>query len=397
MSIIKITNVKEYNTNINDILNLVNEDTVFISSWDKSDNILNMDANILEKSISDLKHINTYIMSKDMLKTKEQIADILCKKIPQIGIDNVTIVSNGTCASFISILQLIKNKVKSCLIVGPIYFTYFNLLKTFDFDIFNLSFDLFAPISIDFLKIEDELMLYNIDCVILIQPFFGSGINLSNSNLKELLELTERLKVYTIIDYVYGNMNWNSDDYFIEDFLIEKVINSQYCILYESISKRIFLNGLKSAIIYGNPSIIKQINCDSEVFLGGISYVQESLLNHIYNKDTVEVLNQTISNILLYAQNNYLLLKTLLLQSDFILSSTESGYFSLIGIPFKYFRSLISVNITKEIHDKYKILVIPHTRYYYETEDYFCFRVNLAMETSKLIPAISSLLDISSY
>ena len=60
-----IQSVNNYSTDIHDILELANnENAYFISSWDKNDHILNIDANLIEQSIHQQEHKNTYIMSK---------------------------------------------------------------------------------------------------------------------------------------------------------------------------------------------------------------------------------------------------------------------------------------------------------------------------------------------
>lgn len=175
------------------------------------------------------------------------------------------------------------------------------------------------------------------------------------------------------------------------------VLKSKYCILYESISKKIFLNGIKSAIIYSNPEIIRQINIDSEICQGGISFVQESLLNVIYEHRFKSSIIKTIQEAINYAQNNYNLIKTLLMDTDFLICKSNSGYFTLIAIPLKYFKNKDDKSIAKEICQKYNILTIPHSRYYFNLPNFYCFRVNLAQETFPLISGIKKLLDIRNY
>lgn len=70
--------VNSYSTDIQDILALAkNDNACFISSWDKNDQILNIDANIVEKSVYQQEHKNTYIMSKDMDILKDKIISCL--------------------------------------------------------------------------------------------------------------------------------------------------------------------------------------------------------------------------------------------------------------------------------------------------------------------------------
>ena len=58
-----IERMNDYSTNIKDILDLIDKDSLFISSWDKEPLILNFSEQIIEKSINNTEHKNTYIVS----------------------------------------------------------------------------------------------------------------------------------------------------------------------------------------------------------------------------------------------------------------------------------------------------------------------------------------------
>lgn len=273
-----IQSVNNYSTDIHDILELAsNENAYFISSWDKNDRILNIDTNIVEQSIHQLEHKNTYIMSKDMEILKKQISSYLSEQGIETTKECITIVSNGTSAAFISLLQTFKRGATNFLFIGPIYFTYIHLLNIFGKKIYHYDINLFEKITFDFNKLEKEIREKAIHSLILIQPFFGSGMTLNDSILEKFISLCEKQHIYLLIDYVYGNMEWDSFSHIHNTKLIQMAITSNFCILYESISKRIFLNGMKSAVVFSSKKFISDINIDSEICLGSISYIQESL------------------------------------------------------------------------------------------------------------------------
>ena len=373
-----------------------NKNACFISSWDKSERILNIDAALIEESIHKQEHKNTYIMSKDMNTLKAEIALYLNKQGLDTTKDSMTIVSNGTSAAFISLLQIFKRNATNFLCIGPIYFTYLHLMSIFKKKLYHYNIDLFNKIDIDFETLKDELIDNDIHCIILIQPFFGSGIELIDDIFKKLISFCEKRKIYLLIDYVYGNMNWDSTSHIHNSQLIQLVVSSQYCILYESISKRIFLNGIKNALIFGPSRLISDINNDSEICLGSISYVQESLLHTIYSSSNLKNVNHFITDILSYASNNYDLLHTLILGTDIKLCKSTSGYFTLMAIPKSYFESKDDRDIVKELYQKTGVVTIPHSRYYYNLSKHYCFRINLVIETNELITSIEAILQMCS-
>lgn len=392
-----IQSVNNYSTDIHDILELAsNENAYFISSWDKNDRILNIDTNIVEQSIHQLEHKNTYIMSKDMEILKKQISSYLSEQGIETTKECITIVSNGTSAAFISLLQTFKRGATNFLFIGPIYFTYIHLLNVFGKKIYHYDINLFEKITFDFNKLEKEIREKAIHSLILIQPFFGSGMTLNDSILEKFISLCEKQHIYLLIDYVYGNMEWDSFSHIHNTKLIQMAITSNFCILYESISKRIFLNGMKSAVVFSSKKFISDINIDSEICLGSISYIQESLLHTLYSSNNITNVNQFIINALDCASNNYDLLCSLILGTDLKLCKSTCGYFTLLGIPKIHFESSKDQDIINELYNKTGIVTIPHSRYYYNSSEYYCFRINLATETYELLNAIEKLLHICS-
>ena len=389
--------VNSYSTDIQDILVLAkNDNACFISSWDKDDQILNIDADLVEKSVYQQEHKNTYIMSKDMNVLKDKIISYLNEQNLEISSDYMTIVSNGTAAALISLIQSFKRNSTNFLCIGPIYFTYIHLLNMFKKQLFHYNLNLFDEIDIDFIALKKELIDNDIHCIILIQPFFGSGIELPDSKLKKFISLCDEQKIILLIDYVYGNMKWDSKSHIHNSGLLQMVTSSKYCVLYESISKRIFLNGMKNAIIFSSPNFIRDINIDSEICLGSISYIQESLLQMIYSPDNLQNVNLFITDALSYASGNYALLCTLILGTDIKLCKSANGYFTLMAIPKSYFNSIEDKDISKELYQKTGVVTIPHSRYYYNSINDYCFRINLVIETNELLTAVQKILQICS-
>lgn len=389
--------VNSYSTNIQDILELAsNENACFISSWDKNDYILNIDASLIEKSIRQQNHKNMYIMSKDMASLKDRISLYLNDHGLDISRDYMTIVANGTSAAFISILQVFKTNAVNFLCIGPIYFTYMHLINIFKKKLYYCNIDLFSDININYNILKKELKDNDIHCIILIQPFFGSGIELSDFELRRIISLCEEQEVYLLIDYVYGSASWITTSHIHNPRLIQLVTASKYCILYESISKRIFLNGMKNSVVFSSPKIISDINVDSEICLGSISYIQESLLHSIYSPTYLEKVNHFITDALTYASENYNLICTLILGTDIKISKSTSGYYTLMAIPKKYFKSVEDREIANELYQNTGVVTIPHSRYYYNLMDYYCFRINLVLKKDELFEAIHAILQMCS-
>lgn len=67
------------------------------------------------------------------------------------------------------------------------------------------------------------------------------------------------------------------------------------------------------------------------------------------------------------------------------LSNCESGTYCLLGIPRKIFNAQDDLLIAQEIMQKCNILTLPHDRYLYYNEQYYCFRINLMIDQQTLL------------
>jgi len=63
-------------------------------------------------------------------------------------------------------------------------------------------------------------------------------------------------------------------------------------------------------------------------------------------------------------------------------------------IPKSYFNSREDRAIAKELYQKTGVVTIPHSRYYYNSMNNYCFRVNLVIETNELLTAVQKILQI---
>ena len=67
-----------------------------------------------------------------------------------------------------------------------------------------------------------------------------------------------------------------------------------------------------------------------------------------------------------------------------------------MAIPKKYFKHDADKYIMNELYKKTNVVTIPHSRYYYNSSDYYCFRINLATDTHTLLEAVEKILHICS-
>ena len=377
-----------FSTSIHELLECANDDTFFISDWNKENDILNFDINKINLLNKYHTQRNVYFFSDEFQSLKEKYAPLTLQgdKIKSVLPSHLSIVSNCTVAGYLS-LYYINNqkKIMNALILAPTYFSHIKILQDIGANIYYI--DCYNNENI----VDEvyEMINHNtIDIVIATEPMFGTGVSISEEIFCMINEVCNEHKIYFLIDYAYGGMKW--EDYIgsQESFFIGLAKN-KYTILIESVCKRIFLNGVKHGIIIANPQIIQKIEEISVYVSGCLSEQQILVYEQLYNVTTRKHITEIININNHHYSSNYALIKTLLADTTFVISACNSGYFCLIGILKNSKTSNIS--IAKKILMCTNILTIPHDRYIFSSDTYYYFRVNLAVSQDRILSAMQIL------
>jgi aspartate/methionine/tyrosine aminotransferase len=381
-----------FKTSIYEILESVNKDTFFISDWNKENDILDFNVNQFQIKNEYHKNKNTYFFSDEFQEIKKKYAPyVLCQNTYKCILpDDFAIVSNCTIGGFLSLYYINQCFSKiNALILAPTYFSYIRILQDMGANIHYI--ECYNSDDNKIIKeINDSIHTNSINIIIATEPLFGTGVSLSEKIFLEINNICESNNIYFLIDYTYGGMKWNEYNCEQDSFFIN-LAKSKYTILIESICKRVFLNGIKHGIVMANPQIIKKIEELSVYIAGCLSEQQILLYKQLYAITNRKYISETINRNNTHYESNFALVNTLLVNSHFDISLCNCGYFCLIGIPKHVHNENIS--IAKNILQTTNILTIPHDRYIFNCEKYYYFRVNLAISSEKLIPALQLLLQ----
>lgn len=386
---------KNFSTSIDELLGVSNRKTIFLSTWDKEMHKNEVPYEIIAKSTNiTLDNINKYQYMDEMHHIKEYIANsISLEEKIVISSNSLAIAPNGTASSYLILRTLNQNKKICPLLLTPIYFSYISALKDFCENIEFYQTFRENNIHIDFFEIENIIIKCHINIIILNDPIFGCGISFKNDTYEQIIFLCQKYHITLIVDYVYGGMNWNGERHYIHKYLLEQINVGKKILLIDSISKRLFINGIKSAVIYGEPSVIYEIEKASVYTLGCMVYSQISLLKELYNPYNKETINKIINNNISCSQENYDFINSLILGTCCHLEECNSGYFALFKIPYNILGSNSNMYIAKLILNKCNVITIPHERYLYFNNDEYCFRINLLASKISIAQGIKAIIN----
>ena len=369
-----------------------------MSTWDRNIELEDIPTRTIYNAIKIRLHdINKYHYMDEM----DEVKSYLCKEFENLGIklihpQNIAIGSNGTNSAYLTIKCIEKKRKIRALLLTPIYFTYIKLFNDLcDTIEFYQVLDN-DHICIDYSEIEAIIKNKSINLIVINNPLFGCGIHFEKSTYKTLIDICVRNHSILFIDNIYGNMLWHKQNKIIDTFIINEILDNKPVIMIDSLTKRLFINGIKNSIIYANEEIINSIEKFSVYSTGCLTYSQISLIKELYSTKNRLTTDKYIKKNINIAKNNYELLKSLTSDCDMSLLNCDCGYFTLCKIPYCFFQNKVDMLIAKEILINCNVLTIPHDRYLYFDNNSYCFRINLMLKRNELIDGINRIKKILS-
>lgn len=383
-----------FNSDIEYLVKACDKDTIFLSDWNKQNDELDFPEEIVKKAVSNYAHRNLYTFSEEIDDIKAEYADKFSTGDYTLSPNRYTIVSNATIGGFLSmnsIRKQMKGKIHA-LLIAPVYFVYINVLRDFGADIEYLEADLNSDRVVNVDVIEKIVKEKGINLIVVTDPLFSTGVSLGDECFRQLAQLTERNETYLYIDNVYGATQWEEEPKLADYHKIELAVKYDRVVLVDSIAKRLFLNGLKIAFIYGNPDIILCAESAATDYCGSISYPQMEMFFQLYNGQNREVMCELINKVTSSCKERFELVQKTIEGTGMVTSKCKEGIFCLVGIPcdrLPYEKE----KIMDEIMERHNILIINHDRYLYQLPGYFNFRINLTIKPEKIVEGLCKIME----
>lgn len=393
--------MRRYNTSIKSLMEAKNAyqtkrgvAPIFLSDWDSDYNSIQMPN--LAYNNARLEDVQKYYFWTDEEGYRDSIQTFLSSHFAHtLSKECFTIGSNGTSSLMLTLTALKEAGKHRALILTPIYFSTLNLLDELDYDVveYRLSANNNFIVQIDIL--ENTIIKQEVDTLIITNPLFGTGIEIAVDTIRDIAKICNIHDVCLVMDYVYGGMPWKCEKltyYIFYDPVYQAVSLSEQHIFIESISKRVFLNGAKFALIFSSPSIMKRILRLSVFMVGSMAQQQISLVPQIYSARAVAAIASMISDNAQIAYKRYRKIRTILADSNLILSNANCGYFAMISIPCG--SNIDDTTFAIELLRETGVLTTPHSRYLYTENGLYSFRINLLLDQRNLIEGITKLKDL---
>lgn len=365
---------------INDISYLekhINQETLLVSSWNIEVFDVNYEKVIVEiqDSLKATDYIN-YRYPDELFDFKKTIKQLLNNSV------DVSIFPSATVGSFLLSYVLKKLGLQNVLLIAPCYYSYLNIYLENGYTVFSEQF-------LNINQIKQDCKNKSIDIVIFTDPLFCESISIADTDFLEWCEIE---KIFVIIDSVYGNLVWNNN--FVSPFKKHQKYKSfSNLIIIESISKKAYLNGVKSAFFLTKRKEL--LNEMERIFNYSASPFSIGSLNMLKGYlDNGEVIDVLVKTHLQTARSNFQMLSSYLQGTCIQMEPCNQGYWGIAHIDIKNKNCLADSSVLAlEILKNCNVFTIPMNSYLKNYEHSYSFRVNLLNDFSILHLAFNKLIN----
>jgi aminotransferase len=326
---------------------------------------------ILKNSVFD--NIHQYAPGRGNKLLLEQLAGFY-----KLTTDNFLIVNGATEAISLLFTYIISKTDYpfSVLAFHPSYESYKNLSSIHKLPF--ISFPINAANNIDFELLEEKITTHTVKIVLVASPGNPHGRIWTKEEMDQLVQLSEKLGFYLILDAVYDQLYFNEAPY----FPIESIQSNIFYV--NAFSKLLSITGWRLGYLMTQPAIVDEIAAIHDYTgLSSPSVLQQSLAFYLdkynFGKEYTAALREKV-------KANYMQLEQELIQLGFTVFPAQGGYFIWAQLP-KGFTDGFEFAI--DLYEKQKVAVIPGIHFSEEAGSFI--RINIARHPYEISMAIAKL------
>ena len=354
-----------------------------ISDWHNDPGDLVVPSTLLSTLNVDENAITRYRFLDTVRDTKHQIVSFYreCCAI-ELPNDSLTICQNATAALNLIMKSLADDSVRRILVVTPAYFSLLSVSNLYRLNTVYAHADLLEGLDVNADRVLEVAQEQMVDAIFLTNPVFSTGTALSSDSLQCLAYYVEHTGKWLILDETLAGLPWHSDcQYPFVTSAMKLLMAHSRCIYLWSVSKALFLNGLKHA---------------ADLLVGGLTATQIALVELIYCRSSKSSLQECARQNVARFSATYDLCATCLYGSTFQLTSVDTGFHTVAFIPKKQKNSS---NHAREIAgamiDQHGVSAIPLAHFGFPPFSPIGFRINLSKNPGRLHHGLAVLVEIT--
>ncbi|MCT4614764.1 MAG: pyridoxal phosphate-dependent aminotransferase [Marinifilaceae bacterium] len=321
-------------------------------------------------------NFHQYAAGNGNISLRNLIWDKYHKVNSNINLEDIMITNGGTEALTILFTYMMQKFPEgfNSMAFSPVYEVYSQLPKIFRHKCHEFFYS--DDFVIDFEKFEDEIIKNNIKLIFINSPGNPFGRVLSKTEYNRIIEMSEKLDFYIILDSVYNELYFENIPYSAVSEISERIFYTN------SFSKSFSITGWRLGYVISHSSNSKNIQAIHDyIGLCSPSILQEALAQYLskfnYGIEYTKELRGKLAR-------SYKKLREGLIEIGFEVPETKGGYFVWAKLPEEFKDSF---DYAMKLYNSTKIAVIPGVHFSKYSNNYI--RLNIANDEDLIEKALN--------
>lgn len=306
---------------------------------------------------------------------------------------NGILVTNGTTALSVTIKAYKDMGCKRFLVISPAYFSIKNCVESCGETLIYFPLRKNNNYKVNINKFTRMVKDQVVDCVIITNPIFCVGRDLTNSELSSVLSVCKKESLSVIIDASMSGLSLSGNPLKNLKGISDNILGIDNVSIIDVPGKRLLLNGLKVAIIYSSSRITKLVQNNTKWMSGGVTSFQKKIA-YIIHSENIKEIRQTelvIKRIQAWIRDKYILIKNIVDKTPHLtLGPFNSSYYLMIHLPGRYLDYDLP-KLVETLCNDHGVIIILGQSFGFSQYDTMGFRINLLKDKSTLLRAISKI------
>ena len=373
--------------------NVTGEPPLMLSGWEAEHPALTPPADLLRHLGKPSPQLRRYTYAHDLSLPREVAAEVFSDGLRFAGSHltarHVSIQQNSTQALLLTLAALKERGVRRVIIAAPAYYALETICRGLSLALVIVPAADFVTGALDIARMQSVARLSG-SVVLVTNPAYSLGVEYSPATIHQLASALPS-DSWLLLDETRLGLSWRYDaPGYLADLLPRTVV-------VRSPSKVFFIHGRKTSLLFGDPTLLREVERVGEALVGSavgdteavaLAYLESwRMWRDESRRHIVGAMTQWHRRVIACLKRNHAVAQAALSPEGFTFSPIDSGPYVLASVSSEKLPSLQDLAGARQ----QGIMLMSSRYFFHEHPDWLAFRINLGGDPHQLSKAFARL------
>ena len=373
--------------------NVTGEPPLMLSGWEAEHPALTPPADLLRHLGKPSPQLRRYTYAHDLSLPREVAAEVFSDGLQFAGSHltarHVSIQQNSTQALLLTLAALKERGVRRVIIAAPAYYALETICRGLSLALVIVPAADFVTGALDIARMQSVARLPG-SVVLVTNPAYSLGVEYSPATIHQLASALPS-DSWLLLDETRLGLSWRYDaPGYLADLLPRTVV-------VRSPSKVFFIHGHKTSLLFGDPTLLREVERVGEALVGSavgdteavaLAYLESwRMWRDESRRHIVGAMTQWHRRVIACLKRNHTVAQAALSPEGFTFSPIDSGPYVLASVSSEKLPSLQDLAGARQ----HGVMLMSSRYFFHEHPDWLAFRINLGGDPHQLSKAFARL------